>query len=95
MLPLYGDPKLNSKQARQNLANCKGWPGLELQKQWEQLQQLQLKSSLDCPSLHLQVEAEAKAGYYRLCCNDQWKLKSEGFGHAYMTQDMKKNQSYR
>jgi hypothetical protein len=33
---------------------------------------------------------EAKAGIYRFYCNDQWKTKPEGFGHAYMTQDMKK-----
>jgi hypothetical protein len=39
--------------------------------------------------LHLQVEAEAKAGNYRLRSNDQWKPKSEGFGHAYVTQDKK------
>jgi hypothetical protein len=38
------------------------------------------------PPLHLQVEAEARIGNYRLHCNDQWKPKSESFGHAYMTQ---------
>jgi hypothetical protein len=36
---------------------------------------------LGLPPLHLQVEAKA---------NDQWKSKSEGFGRAYMTQDMSK-----
>jgi hypothetical protein len=45
---------------------------------------------LGLPPLHLQVEVEAKVGNYRLCCSDQWKPKSEGFGHAYVTQDMKK-----
>jgi hypothetical protein len=45
---------------------------------------------LALPPLHLQVAAEAKVGYYRLHCNDQWKPKSEGFEHAYMTQDMEK-----
>jgi hypothetical protein len=35
--------------------------------------------------LHLQLEAEAIAGIYRLYCSDQWKRKSDGFGHAYMT----------
>jgi hypothetical protein len=45
---------------------------------------------LGLPPLHLQVEAEAKVGNYSLCCNDQWKPKSQGFGQAYMTQDMKK-----
>jgi hypothetical protein len=45
---------------------------------------------LGLPPLHLQLEAEAKAGIYRLYFSDQWKPKSEGFGHAYMTQDMKK-----
>jgi hypothetical protein len=42
------------------------------------------------PTLHLQVEAKARIGKYRLRCNDQWKPKSEGFGHAYMTKEMKK-----
>jgi hypothetical protein len=42
------------------------------------------------PPLHLQVKAEAKAGNYSLRCNDQWKPKSEGFGHAYMILDRKK-----
>jgi hypothetical protein len=36
------------------------------------------------------VEAEAKIGNYKLRCNEQWKPKSEGVGHAYMTQDMEK-----
>jgi hypothetical protein len=45
---------------------------------------------LGVPPLHLQVEMEAKIGNYRLCCNDQGKPKSEGFGCAYMTQDTKK-----
>jgi hypothetical protein len=36
------------------------------------------------------VEAEVKIGNYRLHCNEQWKPKSEGFGHAYMTQDIEK-----
>jgi hypothetical protein len=39
--------------------------------------------------LHLQVEVEASIGNYRLRCSDQWKPKSEDFGHAYMGQDMK------
>jgi hypothetical protein len=42
------------------------------------------------PPLHLQVEAEAKVGNYKLRCNDQRNPKFEGFGHAYMTQDMEK-----
>jgi hypothetical protein len=45
---------------------------------------------LGLPPLHLQMEAEAKVGHYRLRCNEQWRPKSEGFGHAYMDQDMKK-----
>jgi hypothetical protein len=40
--------------------------------------------------LHLQLEAEAKTGIYRLYCNNQWKHKSEGSGYAYINQDMKK-----
>jgi hypothetical protein len=45
------------------------------------------------PPLHLQLEVEARAGIYRLYCSDQWKPKSEGSEHAYMTQCM--NPSYR
>jgi hypothetical protein len=45
---------------------------------------------LGLPPLHLQVEAKFRIGNYRLHCYDQWKPKSEGLGHAYMTQDMKK-----
>jgi hypothetical protein len=43
---------------------------------------------LGLPPLRQQMEAEAKIGNYREHCNEQWKPKSEGFGHAYMTQDM-------
>jgi hypothetical protein len=43
---------------------------------------------LGLPPLHLQLEAEAKAGIYRLDCNNRWKPKSEGFGHACMTPNM-------
>jgi hypothetical protein len=49
-----------------------------------------MKVLLGLPPLHLQVEAEAKIGNYRLRCNDHWKPSYKGFGHAYMTQDMKK-----
>jgi hypothetical protein len=45
---------------------------------------------LGLPPLQLQVEAEAKVGFYRLHCNKQWNPKSEGFGHTYITQDMEK-----
>jgi hypothetical protein len=36
------------------------------------------------------MEVVAKVGNYRLHCNDQWKPKYKGFGHAYMIQDMEK-----
>jgi hypothetical protein len=45
---------------------------------------------LGLPTLHLQMEAEANVGNYRLRCNEQWRPESEGFGHAYMIQNMKK-----
>jgi hypothetical protein len=47
------------------------------------------------PPLFLQVEAQTKAINYRRCCYDQWEPKSECFGHAYMTQVIKRNPSYR
>jgi hypothetical protein len=49
-----------------------------------------LEILLGLPPLSLQLEAEARAGIYRLQCNKQWKPRSIGFGHAYMTKDMKK-----
>jgi hypothetical protein len=45
---------------------------------------------LGLPPPHLQMEAEAKVGNYRLHCNEQQRPESEGFGHAHMIQDMKK-----
>jgi hypothetical protein len=44
-----------------------------------------IKAFLGLSPLHLHLEAEAKAGIYRLDCNDQRKPKSEGFVHADMT----------
>jgi hypothetical protein len=41
-------------------------------------------------SLHLQLEVKAKAGIYRMHCNDQWKTKSEDFGHERVTVDMER-----
>jgi hypothetical protein len=35
------------------------------------------------------MEGEVRIGNYRLCCNEQWKPKSEDFGHAHMTWDKK------
>jgi hypothetical protein len=93
MLPLHCGPELNSKQARQNLANCKGWPAWELEKQ-RTGPTYAIEVLLGLSPLHLQVEAEGKVGNYGLRCNDQWKPNSEGFGHAYMPQDMRKNTPY-
>jgi hypothetical protein len=42
---------------------------------------------LGLPPLHLQILAEARIGDYRLHCNEQWKPKSGGFGHAHITWD--------
>jgi hypothetical protein len=47
-----------------------------------------MKVLLGLPPLHLQLEAEARIGNYRLHCNGQWKPKSEGFEQAYMTWDI-------
>jgi hypothetical protein len=40
--------------------------------------------------LPLQLEAEARAGIYRIYCSDQWKPKTEVSGHAYVTQSLKR-----
>jgi hypothetical protein len=49
-----------------------------------------MEALLGLPPLHLQVEAKARIGNYRLHCNDQWKPKIEGFGHAHMFRDMER-----
>jgi hypothetical protein len=41
-------------------------------------------------ALHLQLEAEAKQEFTGMDCNDQWKPRSEGFGHARMTRNMER-----
>jgi hypothetical protein len=47
-----------------------------------------IKVLLGLPPLHQKLEVEAKAGIYRLYCNDKWKPRSEGLGHAHMTWNM-------
>jgi hypothetical protein len=42
---------------------------------------------LEHPPLHLQLEAEVKAGFNRINGNEQWKPRSEGFGCARMAQN--------
>jgi hypothetical protein len=49
-----------------------------------------MKVLLGLPPLYPQAEAEAKIENYRLRCNKQWKPKSGGSGHTYMTQDTEK-----
>lgn len=44
-----------------------------------------IKAILGLPPLHLHLEAEAKAGIYRLDCNNQWNSSQRVFGHAGMT----------
>jgi hypothetical protein len=43
---------------------------------------------LGLPPLHVMTEVEAKAGIYRLMCNQQWKPKSTNFGHTKKSRDM-------
>jgi hypothetical protein len=54
-----------------------------------------MEALLGLSPLHLLVQTEARVGNYRLHCNDQWKPKIEGFGHAHMFRDMEKNLFYR
>jgi hypothetical protein len=56
MMPLYGGPELNSKQARQNLV-------LELG-EMRTAPTAAMEVLLGLPPLHLQVEKEAKIGNY-------------------------------
>jgi hypothetical protein len=43
--------------------------------------------SIEPVALGLELSSDM---FLRLCCNEQWRPESEGFGHAYMIQDMKK-----
>jgi hypothetical protein len=43
---------------------------------------------LGIPPLHVMIEAEAKAGIYRLMCSQQRKPKFTNFGHARKCWDM-------
>jgi hypothetical protein len=61
MLPLYGGPELNSKEATQNLAST-GTMRTAPTAATEVL--------LGLPPLHLHAETEAKIGNYRLCCDE-------------------------
>jgi hypothetical protein len=45
---------------------------------------------LRLPPLHLEMEAEALAGIYRLSCSEQWKPKTIWYGHADKIRDMMK-----
>jgi ribonuclease HI len=49
-----------------------------------------LEIILEPPPLHLQLEAEARAGIYRLLCSDLLKPGSNKFGHVHISQDMEK-----
>jgi hypothetical protein len=51
---------------------------------------VETKVLLGLPPVHLQLEAEAKAGIYSLNCNNQWKPTSEGSGHVYMTRNIER-----
>jgi hypothetical protein len=45
---------------------------------------------LGLPPLHFKIEAETRAGIYRLSCNEQWRPKSLWYGHASKALDMMK-----
>jgi hypothetical protein len=43
---------------------------------------------LGLPPLHLKIEAEARTGIYRLCCNEEWKPEPLRYGHMSKSRDM-------
>jgi hypothetical protein len=47
-----------------------------------------VEAPLRFPPLYLEMEAEAQPGVHRLCCNERRKPRSEGYGHADMSQSM-------
>jgi hypothetical protein len=93
LLSLCGALGLNSEQAELNLANCKGWSAWILTGAMRTAPTPAVEILLRLSQLHLQLEAEARAGIYRLYYSYQLKPRSEGFGHAYMTQG--RNPCYR
>jgi hypothetical protein len=88
-------PRVKLKTSQADLSKLQRMAGLGITGGMRTGPTAAIEVLLVLPPLHLQVEAEAKAGNYRLDCNDQWKSKSEVFGHANMTQDMEKEPSYR
>jgi hypothetical protein len=69
------------------------WPRVKLKTSQAELSKLQWIACLGITGAMRTAPTatiEVILGSYRLRCNDQWKPKSEGLGHAYITQDMKK-----
>jgi hypothetical protein len=84
----------NSKTSQTELSNLQRVACLGITGAMRTAPAAAIEVLLELPPLHLQAEAEAKVGNCRLRCNDQWKPKSKGFGHAYMPQDMKMDPSH-
>jgi hypothetical protein len=83
-------PTVKLKTSQAELSKLQGMPCLGITGAMRIAPTAAMEVLLELHPLHLQVDAETKTGNYRLRCNEQWKRKSEGFGHAYMTRDMEK-----
>jgi hypothetical protein len=83
-------PRVKLKRSHAELSKLQRMVCFRITGEMERAPTTATEGLLGLLTLHLQVEAEAKARNYRLHCNDQWKPTSSSFGHAYMTQDMKK-----
>jgi hypothetical protein len=81
-------PKIKLKASQAELSKLQSKACLGITGAMRTAPTVAMEALLGLPPLHLQVEAEARVGNYRLRCNDQWKPKSEGFGHAHMFRDM-------
>jgi hypothetical protein len=47
-----------------------------------------MEALLGLSAPHVMIEAEAKAGIYRLMCSQQWKHKPTDFGHVRHSRNM-------
>jgi hypothetical protein len=83
-------PTVKLKRSKAELSNLQKLACLGIAKAMTIILTAAIEVLLGLPPLHLLLGAEAKSEVYRLNCNHQWKPKSEGFRHTYMTQKMKK-----
>jgi hypothetical protein len=83
-------PRVNLKISKIELDKLQRMVCLGITGTMKPLPTLAIEVLIQLSPLPLQLDAEAREGIYRFYYSDQRKPKSEGFGHVYMTQSMKK-----